>query len=146
MRTKTINCYTFDELSDKAKDKAKDNVKYTLCTEYVWMHDAIESLKAFANEIGITITNYSIDAGCSAHSYIRWEGTPHSRFIKEELTDYCMDYPLTKTWNKTRDIDECFGELLSDIQNDYEYQFEDEYVIEMCEANEYEFDEQGSLI
>ncbi len=62
MRTKTINCYTFDELSDKAKD----NVKYNLCTEYVWMHEAIESLKAFANEIGITITNYSIYPCCQA--------------------------------------------------------------------------------
>ena len=142
MRTKTINCYTFDELSDEAKD----NVKYTLCTEYTWMSEAIESLKAFANEIGITITNYSIDAGCSASSYIRWEGTPHSRFIKESLTGYCMDYSLTKTWNNTRDIDECFRELLSDIQKDYEYQWEDEYVIEMCEANEYEFDDQGNLI
>jgi hypothetical protein len=142
MRTKTINCYTFDELSDKAKE----NVKYTLCAEYTWGDDAIKSLESFANEIGITITNYSIDAGCSASSYILWEGTPHSRFIKEGLTGYCMDYSLTKTWNNTRDIDECFRELLSDIQKDYEYQWEDEYVIEMCEANEYEFDEQGNLI
>ena len=142
MRTKTINCYTFDELSDEAKDNVKDN----LCTEYVWMNEAIESLKAFADEIGVTITNYSIDAGCSAHSYIRWQGTPHSKFIPQSLTGYCMDYSLTKTWNKTRDVDECFEELLSDIQKDYEYQFEDEYVIEMCEANGYEFDEQGNLI
>lgn len=142
MRTKTINCYTFNELSDKAKD----NAKYNLCTEYVLMDDAIESLRAFAYEIGITITDYSIDAGCSGHSHIRWEGTPHSRFIKEELTGYCMDYSLTKTWNKTRDIDECFRKLVSDIQKDYEYQWEDEYVIEMCEANGYEFDEQGDLI
>ena len=142
MRTKTINCYTFDELSDEAKD----NVKYTLCAEYVWMHDAIKSLRAFAYEIGIVITDYSIDAGCSAGSYILWEGTPHSRFIPQDLTGYCMDYSLTKTWNNTRDIDECFEELLSDIQKDYEYQWEDEYVIEMCEENEYEFDEQGNLI
>lgn len=142
MRTKTINCYKFDELSDKAKE----NVKYTLCTEYVWMNEAIESLRAFAYEIGVTITNYSIDAGCSANSYIIWDGTPHSRFIKEELTGYCMDSPLTKTWNNTRDVDKCFEELLSNIQMDYESQFEDEYLIEMCEANEYEFDEQGKLI
>lgn len=142
MRTKTINCYTFDELSDKAKD----NVKYNLCTEYALMSEAIESLEAFADEIGITITNYSIDAGCSSHSYIRWRGTPHSRFIPQDLTGYYMDYSLTKTWNKTRDVDECFEELLSDIEKDYEYQFEDEYVIEMCEANGYEFDEQGNLI
>jgi hypothetical protein len=143
MRTKTINCYTFDELSDKAKE----NVKYNyMCTEYVWMSEAIKSLEAFANEIGITITDYSIDAGSSARSYIRWNGTPHSRFIPQDLTGYSMDFSLTKTWNNTRDVDECFEELLSDIQTDYEYQFEDEWVIEMCEANEYEFDEKGNLI
>ena len=142
MRTKTINCYKFDELSDEAKY----NVKYNLCTEYVWMSEAIKSLESFANEIGITITDYSIDAECCAHSFIHWEGTPHSRFIPQDLTGYVMDYSLTKTWNNTRDVEECFEELLSDIQKDYDGQWEDEYVIEMCEANEYEFDEQGNLI
>mgnify|MGYP003129144321 CR=1 FL=1 len=142
MRTKTINCYTFDELSDKAKE----NVKYTLCTEYEWMSEAIQSFESFANEIGITITGYGIDAGCSSRSYIRWRGTPHSRFIKEDLTGYFMDHTLTKTWNNTRDVDECFEKLLSYIQKDYKSQWDDEYIIEMCETNKYEFDEQGNLI
>ena len=36
--------------------------------------------------------------------------------------------------------------LSHEATTDYEYQFEDEYVIEMCEANGYEFDEQGNLV
>ena len=57
-----------------------------------------------------------------------------------------MDHTLTKTWNNTRDVDECFEKLLSYIQKDYKSQWDDEYVIEMCETNKYEFDEQGNLI
>ena len=144
MKTIEINVYKYEELNDKAQD----TVRYNLVSDYVWFDDALQSLKAFAEEIGIDIIDYSIDYGCSARSYIKWEKNYnyHTRFIKHYLTGYCMDYELTNTWNKQKDVNECIEEWLSSIQKDYEHQQTDEYLIDLCNANEYQFNEKGELI
>ena len=123
-----------------------EDAKYYLMSEYFYAEDAVESLKAFADEIGINIIDYSIDWSNSSHSYVRWEGTPSTQFIKEDLTGYCMDFELTRTFNKTRDVDECINEWLHACWADYAGQFDDDYVKEHCEANGYEFTETGDLI
>lgn len=142
MRTIETTVYNFDELSDSAKDNAKQK----LLSEYFWADDAIESLKAFAHEIGVTIRDYSIDWGCAGRSSVRWQGTPTTRFIKEDLTGYCMDYELTRTFNKTHDVDEAIEEWLSACCKDYEHQFTDEYAADYFESNGYEFDENGNML
>ena len=144
MRTIEVSVYRYDELNDKAQE----NVKHTLCTEYLDSYDAIETLKKFADEIGIKIFDYSIDWANANRSYVKWEKTHyyHTMFIKEDLYGTWMDYPLTKTWNKTKDVEECILEFLSEIEKDYWNQFEEEYVTDMCDANDYEFTEQGELI
>ena len=144
MRTIEVSVYRYDELNDKAQE----NVKHTLCTEYLESYDAIETLKKFADEIGIKIFDYSIDWANANRSYVKWEKTHyyHTMFIKEDLYGTWMDYPLTKTWNKTKDVEECILEFLSEIEKDYWNQFEEEYVTDMCDANDYEFTEQGELI
>lgn len=142
MRTIEVNVFTYNELSEDAKQNARDQ----LVSEYLWQHEAINSLKAFADEIGITIENYTIYWWYPSKSYIGWIGTPSTKYIKEDLTGYCMDYPLTKTFNKTKDVDEAINAWLEDCCNDFDHQQTDEYMIEHCEANGYEFDEQGNLI
>lgn len=142
MRTIEVKVYKFDELSDNAKE----NAKRQLLSEYFWADAALESLKAFAREIGIEITNYSVDWDCVSRSSVFWRGKPTTRFIKEDLTGYCMDYELTKTFNKTHDVDDAIGEWLSACCKDYEYQFTDAYAADHFEANGYEFDEHGNLI
>lgn len=145
MRIIETEAYTFDELSDDAKEKAK----IELVSEYFWSDDAMASLYAFADEIGIKIIDYTIDWSCSAISYVKWEWRldEHKNDLSvEELTGYCMDFPLIDEWNKTKDVDGAIDAWVNDCQKDYEYQQSDEYMIEHCEANEYEFTKEGKLI
>ena len=145
MRIIETEVYTFDELSDDAKE----NAKIELVSEYFWENEAMNSLYAFAEEIGIEITDYSIDWSCPAISYVKWEwySDEHKNDLSvEELTGYCMDYPLIEEWNKTKDIDDSIDAWLYNCQRDYEYQQTDEYMIEHCESNEYEFTKEGKLI
>lgn len=146
MRIIETKVYTFDELSDQAKEKAIDKLREMLSYEYFWANDALASLKAFADEIGIHITDYSIDWGCSGRSYIKYSGNHNGRFIKKDLTGYCMDYPLINEWNKTRDIDSAISSWLNDCEQDYLYQSSDEYVIDYIHSNQYEFTEDGEIV
>ena len=145
MRIIQTEVYTFDELSDDAKE----NAKIELVSEYFWSDDAIKSLYAFADEIGIKITDYSIDWYCSAISYVKWEWylDEHKNDLSvEELTGCCMDYPLIDEWNKTKDVDDAIDAWLYTCQRDYEHQQTDEYMSEHCESNKYEFTKEGKLI
>ena len=145
MRIIETEVYTFDELSDDAKE----NAKIELVSEYFFEWEATESLNAFADEIGIKITDYSIDWSRCYISNIEWEwiSCEHTNDITvETLTGYCMDNPLIEEWNKTKDVDDAIDAWLCDCQRDYEYQQTDEYMSEHCEANEYEFIKEGKLI
>jgi hypothetical protein len=145
MRIIETEVYEFHELSEQAKE----NAKIELVSEYFWSDEAIASLYAFAEEIGIKITNYSIDWDNYANSNIDWEWIvdEHKNDLSvEELTGYCMDYPLIETWNKTKDVDDAINIWLYDCHKDYISQFSDEYMIDHCEANKYEFTKEGTLI
>ena len=144
MKTIEVKCYEFDELSDQAKENALSN--YQMNTKYNWGDDAINSLKSFFNEIGLTIKYYSIDWLSPSHSEIEWDGKHNGRFIKEYFTGYDSDYTLSKSWNKNRDIRDAVWEFLIDCRDDYEYQISEKGYKELCDANEYYFDENGNLI
>jgi hypothetical protein len=144
MKTIEVKCYEFDELSDQAKENALSN--YQMNTEYNWGDDAINSLKSFFNEIGLTIKDYSIDWLNPSHSEIEWDGKHNGRFIKKYFTGYGYDYTLSKSWNKNRDIGDAVWEFLIDCKDDYEYELSEEGYKELCDANEYYFDENGNLI
>tara|TARA_B100002019_G_scaffold264021_1_gene252509 strand:+ start:191 stop:628 length:438 start_codon:yes stop_codon:yes gene_type:complete len=145
MRTIETEVYEFHELSEQAKE----NAKIELVSEYFWSDEAIASLYAFAEEIGIKITNYSIDWDNYANSSIDWEWIvdEHKDDLSvEELTGYIMDYPLIETWNRDKDVDDAIYSWLYNCHQDYIFQFTDEYMIDHCIANEYEFTKEGTLI
>ena len=144
MKTIEVKCYEFDELSDQAKENALSN--YQMNAEYNWGDDAINSLKSFFNEIGLTIKDYSIDWLSPTNYSIEWDGKHNGRFIKEDFTGYSSDYTLSKSWNKNRDIRDAVWEFLIDCRDDYECQLSEEGYKELCDANEYYFDENGNLI
>ena len=110
MRTIEITLYSFTELSEKAKEKALTNYQNT--HYFYFEDDALESLKAFFDKIGVKLKNYEIDYYYPRNSWVRYEGTPSGKFIKENLTGFWCDYPLTKTWNKTKNIDQCINNFL----------------------------------
>ena len=145
MRIIETEVYEFHELSEQAKE----NAKIELVSEYFWSDEAIASLYAFAEEIGIKITNYSIDWDNYANSSIDWEWIvdEHKDDLSvEELTGYIMDYPLIETWNRDKDVDDAIYSWLYNCHQDYIFQFTDEYMIDHCIANEYEFTKEGTLI
>ena len=143
MKTVEIKIYEYNELNEKSKE----NVKNKLMMEYFWIDEAIKSLESFAYEVGIDIKDYSIDSLNPYCSYIKWNKNYNynTKFIKQDLTGYYLDYVLTKTWNKTKDVDECISEFLNQIEEDHRGQFNDDYVNEHCEANQYEFTKDGKL-
>lgn len=145
MRIIETEAYTFDELSDDAQE----NAKIELVSEYFWDWEALESLYAFANEIGIKITDYRIDWSCRGVSSVKWEWITeeHTKEITcFDLTGYCMDFPLIDEWNKTKNVFDAIDNWLSECQNDYEHQQTDEFMLEHCWANKYEFTKEGKLI
>jgi len=144
MKTIEVNIYPFSELPEQAKVRALMN--YQSDCEYDWAHDAIQSLKAFMNAVGIKLWDYQIDWLCPSQSKVRYNGTPHGRFIKEELTGVFSDYSLTKTWNKTKSIELSVSQFLKECADDYEHQLSEEGYAELCELNDYWFDENGNLI
>jgi hypothetical protein len=144
MKTIEINLYSFNELTEKAKEKALN--QYQSETEYFWGYEALESLKAFFNAIGVKLTDYSIDWSNPNQSFIKYEGTPTGQFIPSDLTGVCFDYSLTETWNKTRNVESSVWALLCECRTDYEYFLSQEGYAEHCEANEIYFDQQGNRI
>lgn len=144
MKTIEVTIYQFSELTEQAKVRALMN--YQSECEYDWAYDAIQSLKAFMNAVGVDMYNYDIDWLAPNRSKVYYNGTPHSKFIKEELTGVFSDYSLTKTWNKTKSIELSVSQFLKECADDYEHQLSEEGYAELCELNDYWFDENGNLI
>lgn len=162
MKTRTINIYSFDELSEKSKETAKYCIH---SSGYFWEDDALKSLAAFANHFGAKLTNYEIDWNNSCRSSASFSGGYESEeqissaiegggYGECKLTGYCFDdsalYGLREAWNKgEREIGELlqagYEEWIKDCQSDFEYQQSDEATSEHCEANGYEFTEDGRL-
>lgn len=144
MRTITTTVYKIDEHPNKKK-----------CFEWIrgnWHHlndhsvdEVIESIKALGKEIGGTF-NYCISAAPDRGEFIRFDGCD-----KDALNALnADDLPLTGVCWDASLIEGLRGgnpeKVLADLHNDTEYQYSDEGLLEMCEANEYEFKEDGSLI
>lgn len=144
MKTISINAYEYSELSDKAKLKAL--IDYQSDCEYSWSYDAIKSLEAFMDAVGVKMTRYDIDWLNTLTSKVLYEGNPHSDSIKEELTGAFSDYHLTITWNKTKSIELAVRAFLEYICKDYEYQLSEDGFIEYCEGNGITFDENGNQL
>jgi len=145
MRTETIKIYTIDEHpnKDKCYDWIRDNW-HDLNQHSV--EEVIESLKALEKEIGGSI-DYSISQVPDRGEYIRLTGN----YNREALCRLSAeDLPLTGTWS---DYDVIVGmrtedpeKVLTALHADTEHQYSDEGLFEMCEANEYEFYENGKVV
>ena len=143
MRTETINIYKIDEHPNKEK-----------CFEWIrnnW-HDLnqysvdviIDSIKALSEKIGGTF-DYSICQVPDRGEHITFKDYSHEALCSISADD-C---PLTGVcW----DIDLIVGlregnpsKALEYLHSDTEYKFSDEGLLELCEANGYEFNEDGSI-
>jgi len=107
--------------------------------------DFISSLKALQKEIGGTL-DYGVSSVPDRGEFISIKG-----YDKEELKQLDKnEYPLTGVcWDA--DIIEALKsgyieEALNSLHSDTEYRYSNEGLYEFCEANEYEFYENGKLL
>lgn len=109
------------------------------------VEELVASIKALSNKIGGTF-DYSISAVPDRSEFIRFKDFD-LKLLNELKADEC---PLTGVcW----DVDLIEGlkegnptKVFKALHSDTEYQYSDEGLRELCEANEYEFTEEGKCM
>lgn len=143
MRTIETKVYTIEEHPNRE-----------LCYEWIrnnWhdlnqysVDEVIDSLKALQEEIGGDL-NYAISSVPDRGEFIRFTDYDTEALCRLSADDY----PLTAMfW----DFDVIEGlrigdptQVLSTLHHDTEYCYSDEGLYELCEANQYEFTEEGNI-
>lgn len=170
---KNVKVFTYDELSEDAKQAVKDS--WAMHNGYNSSDEAIDSLNAIAEHFGGKVLDYQVDFFGSTYSSCKFDMAGTDDDEVEELLDELGSYnpdtlkghgecKLTGTWSDEplidgfrkawfdgeRDIyrlmDKAFDSWFKVCQEDCEYQYSDEAMSENCEANEYEFYEDGSMV
>ncbi len=143
MRQIITNVYTIDEHPNKKacyewiRDNWHDLNQHSV-------HYVIDSLKALSSVIGGTL-DYCISSVPDRGEHITFTGYCKDTLKKlkygdQPLTGVCWDYEAIKG------LQEGNSELvLEALHKDTEYAYSDVGLYEMCEANEYEFEEGGDL-
>ena len=162
--------YRFSELKPAAKEHAK--VGHRLAGDYSYRGEVLDSLKALAEHFHSQLVDYSIDWTDSVHSEVRFREINLTRAtiskLLGELGDYdpatlkgvgdckltgvCFDEDAIDGFRKCflggeDDVVTCLQAAFVSVHRaavaDYWAQYEDEEFAEMCEANDYEFYENG---
>jgi hypothetical protein len=160
MRTVEMAIYQYSELSDSAKLRAKE--WYCEGLEYHWWNDAIKSVNGFCDLFGVTVRDYSIGAfnyswietNASNEHFRGWDKAMINALKDKNISGYYLDEVLTdaliEMYALNADAKASFNyaidKAVKSIRDDWEYQYSDEAVSEMMEANQYEFDEHGKRI
>ena len=160
MRIVEIEVFQYKELSDTAKQKARD--WYCEGMDYYWWDDALASVRGFCDLFGVTVKDYSIGAfspswittDADNHHFRGWGKKEIYALKDKSITGYCVDWTLIdamiELYAMNHDAKSAFNYAIDcavkSITNDWEYQYSEEAVSEMMEANEYEFDEYGNRI
>jgi hypothetical protein len=146
MKTKTIEIYDFNELSESAQDRALDNIR-TINNDYEWWNFTYED----AETIGLCLTGFGLDRhrhatgyfkngaeGC-AHLIVDNHGDEDGNFKNENALDNSLD-----------DLDTDFLQsILEDysmsLQREYEYIDSKENLLGVIACNEYTFNVNGQV-
>lgn len=170
MKTKTINIYSFNELSEEAKQKAIEEF-YDINVCFNWWESTYEDAK----NIGIKINSFDLERNRHAKGDFLYSACEVAANILKEHGENCETYKTAETFieewqpifndymneeseyfesreseGKLQDIESDFLEsLLEDyamiLEKDFQYLMSKEAIIETIEANEYEFYEDGTL-
>jgi hypothetical protein len=144
MRTITLNVYKLAEHPNKEavfnwiRQNWSDLVEHSV-------NDIVDCLNALQKKIGGKL-DYSI--GVYGQSHITLEGYNKDDFktlYKDRdncpVTGVCYDITILECLKKND-----FSKLFKELNNEYEYAYSEEGLTEMCEANEYEFYENGKIV
>ena len=172
MKTKTIEIYDFDELSESAQDRALDNIRTINNECYEWWDFTYED----AETIGLCLTGFGLDRNRHATGYFKngAESCAHliidnhgetcatmvsakvylidrNRFIENAPVD--EDGELENEYNLTGLLDDLNEEFLKSILEDYSMSLQREYeyinskenLLEVIDCNGYTFNVNGQL-
>ena len=157
MRTDTIEIYSFNELSDKAKENAR-NWWRSHC-DFHWTDESQDSINTFCSHFGIKLTQFSVSP-YQTPDYNAEYFNSHFRGLKLRdfdrdymPTGYWLDYPLWSTFYDQfkstgcakKAFDAALWQGFLGWRNDMESQLSDEYIDEHLMLNEYEFTENGKI-
>lgn len=172
MKTRTINTYSFSELSEKAKQYAKDG--HAEAMGYAWGEDAIESIKALTLHFQGKMKNWEIDFFNGTYSHATFDmpemeeqeiknrlnklGSYNKETLRGDgeckLTGYCMDEDAIDGFRRafhggendlSKLMDAAFESWIKAVHEDCKYQYSDEAFEETADANEYEYYENGEI-
>ena len=146
MRVIETKVYTIEEHPNK-----------DLCYEWIrdnWhdinshsVDEVIDSLKALQNEIGGKL-DYSISSVPDRGEFIKFTDYDKQALIscskvadELPLTGMCWDYDVIKGLRENNPT-----QVLGTLHQDTEYCYSDEGLYELCEANQYEFTEEGNIL
>jgi hypothetical protein len=159
MKQITINAYSFNELSDKAKDKARDY--YYENINYFWDDEHLEGVKRFLELFNVSLINWAYDEyhadfetdinDCKFQSMNK---NRVNALIKSFNVSYCADETLVIAFNESYSehgsiklaIEEALRQSEIDLKNDIAYHYTDESMADYFEANEYFFTQGGKII
>jgi len=162
MKTKTINIYTIHELSEKAQEKAHSDYLNN-GFEYFWLDESLDSVKAFCGMFGVKLIDWAPTT--YGHSYLKTDAEQETfRGVKPSdiptldaagknwPTGYWIDDALFSAFHEyaakhgdTKGaFDHAMDTALDLVVAEMEFQESMEYFLEMAEANEWEYLEDGS--
>ena len=171
MKTKTIEIYEFNELSESAKETALDAVR-----QGNYGYDWFDFVYEDAESIGLLLTGFGLDRDRHATGIFRDNAECCALFIIDNHGETCETYITAKTYLTDRDkliesaplnedgeleseynldcdLNDLDAEFLRSILEDYsmqlqresEYRDSKEYLLEMIDCNEYTFNVNGKI-
>jgi hypothetical protein len=161
MRTYSINVYKFDELPENIQERVigefKNDMDYTFY-EHV-LDEGYESIKLFCNHFGVDIQECHMSAfnrpyiittaeaanfrGVKLNS-INPDHNPTGFYIDSYLWE-TMHSEFKMSGNAFHAFECALQTAIEAVQRECEGYYEDESIIAMIEANEYEFTDNGEI-
>jgi len=143
MRIIETKVYTIDEHPNRELCYEWIRNNWHDLNEYSVMEVA-DSLKALQEEIGGDL-DYAFSSVPHRGEYIRFTDYDDEALCRLSADDYpltgvCWDYDVIKGMLENNPT-----EVLSTLHQDTEYCYSDEGLYELCEANQYEFTEEGNI-
>jgi hypothetical protein len=170
MRTISKTVYSFNELSDAAKEKAINELRGANLQDTWW-----DFIYYDAEDVGLKITGFDLDRNRHATGSFTLSAAEVAQNVLNNHGEACGTYKAAQSfleeynplfasyldeesesyesYEAEQHLQEVEDEFLSSLleeyslilQKEYEYQYEDEYVLSSIESNNFEFYEDGSL-
>ena len=154
MKEITINLYSFEELSEKAKEKALSDLS-DINTDYPYWEFTYED----AENIGIKLTGFDLQRKSKCDGELITTIQKSIGKVLSEHGETCKTYQIALDYKKelerTTDeemenlesayLDEMLQEYHNILDREYDYLISEEAIIETINANDYTFEENGKL-